>query len=189
MVYSSIRSNSMSYESKAEKRLMTQKKAKKRKYKGDLQTLQHFLRTTGTDYQEFLRLNEKFYKKLKAQGFSDIEYYNPSTGIGQNEPYIKTGRHSSYLYAHRANEEFYRRARAFLHHHTFDNKLDEILWGYFSEGISFRKMVKLCHRYAYRVHVRTYATAFRRVTKYFPAWFAFCREMQAEAEVEIDSEL
>lgn len=166
----------MSYERKAFDQLMTKKRAKKRKYKGDAPTLQNFLNNNSTELSEFLRLNSKWYNKLRKSGFTDIEFYDPRTGIGQNSANMKGCRDAKYLQRHIGNEEYFRRARAFLHICMFSCKLDKLLWTQFSDGVSFREMARTAKQRFYRNHIRTYATARRRVMRYFPLWFAYNAE-------------
>ena len=40
--------------------------------------------------KEFVKLQSKWYDKLKKSGFEDIEWYNPKTGLGQGSPFLKS---------------------------------------------------------------------------------------------------
>lgn len=40
--------------------------------------------------KEFVKLQSEWYDKLKKEGFDDIEWFDPKTGIGQGSPYLKT---------------------------------------------------------------------------------------------------
>lgn len=39
--------------------------------------------------KHFKKLKTKWYAKLKEDGFEDIEYHDPETGIGEGSPYLK----------------------------------------------------------------------------------------------------
>lgn len=80
--------------------------------------------------EEFLELNKEWYDKLKKDGFEDIEWFNPKTGIGQGSPFLRSksspdlgtlrARYSSALSQH------YRLCRNFAAHGPFYTKIKHI---------------------------------------------------------------
>ena len=40
--------------------------------------------------KQFVKLQNKWYKKLKQSGFQDLEWYNPDSGFGQGSPFLQT---------------------------------------------------------------------------------------------------
>lgn len=73
--------------------------------------------------KEFIALQNKWYKKLKQDGFEDIEFYNPKTGSGQSSPFMKTDRIPDTGQLRAAYsielENHYRLSRNFLAHGPF----------------------------------------------------------------------
>lgn len=45
---------------------------------------------TKKQFKEFVQLQNKWYEKLKKSGFQDIEWYDPSSGLGQGSPFLKS---------------------------------------------------------------------------------------------------
>lgn len=39
--------------------------------------------------KEFIKLKKEWYDKLKEDGFKDLEWFDPKTGLGQGSPYLK----------------------------------------------------------------------------------------------------
>jgi hypothetical protein len=86
-------------------------------------------------------LQKTWYKKLADKGFEDIE---------KNEVYLYRDARSSGIFQHKKSKEYYdsvldyyTMAEHFLNEHKFENKREETIWAYHSEGISIRDMVKI----------------------------------------------
>ncbi len=88
----------------------------------------------------FKRLRAKWYKKLKDEGFEDIE--SPDSELLHKW-------HGSLFATHYdpvvtpAKEEYYRRAAQELHTYPFENNLDRLIWEKHAGGLSIRDIVKL----------------------------------------------
>lgn len=93
--------------------------------------------------KEFRELQSKWYKKLRQQGFEDLE---------RKAGRLKTGalQNISHLYnteQFNIKEEYYRLAGQFLHEHKFKSGIEKKIWELHSEGMSIRNIVKkLKHR-------------------------------------------
>jgi uncharacterized protein YdaT len=87
----------------------------------------------------FKKLQAEWYKKLKDEGFKDIEDTN-----SENE-FLKDW-HSSYFQTRHtpldfeANAEYYRRATALLNGYEFASELERSVWALHSDGVSLRKI-------------------------------------------------
>lgn len=104
--------------------------------------------------RSFLRLQTKWYAKLKKSGFSDIEKQGDSTALLSNKGngYSKLARHP---YNFEETQNFYRLAAWFLHEFKFESKIDRRIWELFCEGLSIRligldKKVRLSKRAVHR---------------------------------------
>lgn len=90
--------------------------------------------------KDLTKLTDVWYKRLKDSGFDDIE-----TRDGQ----LKSSPHSSkFLRAVRQTswqekQAYYYMAEHFLNSYKFDNKVDEIIWEYHTNGIGTRDIADL----------------------------------------------
>ncbi len=96
-----------------------------------------------TKSKDFIKLQKQWYKKLKDSGFDDIEFTDHATGLGQNSAYLK--RPSAYLAKkyNKQTDKYYSLFRNFLTFGTFTSKIDKNIALWHSEGVSYRKIVKL----------------------------------------------
>lgn len=92
--------------------------------------------------KQFEKLRQKWYSKLKKDGFDDIE---DSSGNIKNLHKSKflPSKHKGTSYEgiklrNDAKQEYYRFAEQFLHDYPFDTKLEQLIWQYHSEGIGYR---------------------------------------------------
>ena len=74
-----------------------------------------------------------YYKKLKREGFDDIEYPNGSI----RSAFPKNARNKAPDYWEHIHEYYYV-ANHFLHEYQFETKIDKIIWTYHAEGLSVR---------------------------------------------------
>jgi hypothetical protein len=92
--------------------------------------------------QELKKLQRDWYKKLKRDGFQDIEQPDGNLKVWSqslnNDRHL--GRHTSRRQAH---AEYYYYANQWLNEGKFDLRLDKIIWEYHSNGISMRGISKL----------------------------------------------
>ncbi len=88
--------------------------------------------------KSFLKLQEKWYKKLAKEGFADAE---------KDENHLKEWsakflRQKSIDRFH-FKEQYYYMATHFLNDHKFENELEKTIWEYHSEGISLTNIMSL----------------------------------------------
>ncbi len=90
---------------------------------------------------EYSKLKTLWYKKLKAEGFVDIEHEDGSinSGVPRTMKYKNPQLRD-------ATQEYYYIANNFLHNYKFACELDKIMWEYHSNGISIRNIVALLHQ-------------------------------------------
>lgn len=100
----------------------------------------------------FNQLQDKWYDKLKKSGFEDLEYKNgsirsckPSTAR-QKDPSLR-----------QATEEYYYMATHFLNDNKFENRLDQIIWEYHTNGISIRDIASTLNKTRRRHKFTKYA--------------------------------
>ena len=90
-----------------------------------------------TDLQKLQKL---WYKKLKEEGFKDIEDPEGPRNGGRNASY-------SFEYInmdqYQAVQDYYSMARQFSHEYAFNEVHNRIIWEYYAEGISVRKISTL----------------------------------------------
>lgn len=87
---------------------------------------------------ELQRLQETWYKKLKNEGFNDIEYADGSIAVGVPR---SLGWKDADLRV--STQEYYYMAYHFLNEYKFECERDRIIWEYHSNGISSRNIAKL----------------------------------------------
>jgi hypothetical protein len=95
--------------------------------------------------KELIKQQKIWYKKLKEDGFKDIEVFN-----SEMEPYPLT-KGDVHAFAcgveNKVNteetEEFFRLAGHFLHEYSFETQEDKDMWEHFCNGLSYRKILKL----------------------------------------------
>jgi hypothetical protein len=88
------------------------------------------------------KLKEKWYAKLKKEGFEDIESDEnnlkvyASTLFNKHKSAIQNG-------GWQAKASYYSMAERFLNEYVFDTNLDKVIWEYHTNAISVRNIVHL----------------------------------------------
>lgn len=100
------------------------------------------------DNKEFKSLKSTWYKKLKKEGFNDIEQKIP----GRKDEYtLKKWSNrfnpkapwNSIPLLRESKEAYYRLAGFFLHEHEFPSILDQKIWELHCEGLGAREVAKV----------------------------------------------
>lgn len=96
----------------------------------------------------FKKLKKEWYRKLKKEGFVDIEKAEHSLGpfyscarrfdVGSRDEVAEV---TNLKYD--AKEEYYRLAEHFLNEFEFDNKIEKIIWTMHTEGKTIREISSL----------------------------------------------
>jgi hypothetical protein len=93
------------------------------------------------EQKQLKKLERIWYKKLKKDGFHDIEY-SPGT--------IKRGYSRSPQYLNQlsrtATEEYYGLASTFLNEYKFESEREAAIWEYHAEGLSTREIVTILRK-------------------------------------------
>ena len=90
--------------------------------------------------REMLRLQKLWYKKLKDEGFCDIEAMDKE---GSMDSPMMTQTMSGIAYRYDPSvEEYYRLARHFLYQGAFESDMAKHCWELHSEGTSYREIVR-----------------------------------------------
>lgn len=98
--------------------------------------------------KEFKKLQDKWYKKLKKDGFDDIEnsFEDLRTGSNNNIQQLQT------VDSFEARAVYYRLASQFLYEHKFENLFDRQVWSAHCEGIAMRQIAKAMNTYKRKVN-------------------------------------
>lgn len=103
---------------------------------------------------EFIRLQNKWYKKLKDEGFKDIEWLDSSTGLGHDTPYLagSVSKASVSLnemhdlqasQASKDQQNYYRICSNYAVYGTFPSKTHRKIFEYHASGLSYRKIARI----------------------------------------------
>lgn len=84
--------------------------------------------------KEFKKLQEIWYKKLKASGFEDIETDDDQLRVWHSTEFMKNFNVDTFT----AKESYYRLAGQFLHGHTFKNRVEKMIWDWHSQAVGVR---------------------------------------------------
>lgn len=111
--------------------------------------------------KEFLALKAEWYKKLKKEGFEDVE---------TDEEHLETWHSTFFKVRHNATlseakEAYYRRATHFLNDYNFDSDLEKALWGLHAEGISIRNIVKALKGKGFKAYKNSVHLKLKRLVK------------------------
>lgn len=87
---------------------------------------------------EYERLKEVWYKRLKDDGFKDIEHDDNSINIG-----IPRSIQGKDDVLRQSVQDYYCMAYHFLNEYEFDSELDKIMWEYHTNGLSARNISRL----------------------------------------------
>jgi hypothetical protein len=90
--------------------------------------------------KEFKDLQAKWYKRLEADGFEDLEWSDAKTGKGQNTGYLKhpTPKLDSTQAA--ASELYYSMCRNYVTHNPPRDPYERLVFVLYSEGIPYREI-------------------------------------------------
>lgn len=91
--------------------------------------------------QSLKKLQAEWYKKLKNEGFVDIEQDEDTLKTWASSDFTEKTRQASTLYSQRA--EYYYMANHFLNKYAFEDDKERIVWEYHSNGISIRNIAKI----------------------------------------------
>lgn len=94
----------------------------------------------GQARMKFKDLQRKWYAKLKAKGFKDIEVLMPNGKLADiliETCKIRPDRH---IYVIEEQASFYRLCSWFFHEYNFQDPVDKKIWELFSEGLSMRRI-------------------------------------------------
>ena len=87
-----------------------------------------------TEYQE---QKEIWYKRLKDDGFKDLEHDDGTINIGV--PRSMQGQDAE---LRQLVQDYYCMCYYFLNSHRFENELEKVVWEYHTEGLSVRDISK-----------------------------------------------
>lgn len=103
---------------------------------------------------EYEKLRDKWYTKLKKDGFEDIEQ-DPDTLKGYSSIFAYKHTHEEIVEKQRYNDM----ANAFLEQYKFDSTRDRVVWEYHTNGISARDITLLLKK----VKIKTNKTTINQV--------------------------
>ena len=89
----------------------------------------------------FNKLKNLWYKKLKDEGFEDIE--TDEDTLKSWSVYGRIGSPEYTRYRQQSADAYYSLADLFLNEHNWPNELERIIWEYHANGISTRNITKL----------------------------------------------
>jgi hypothetical protein len=122
--------------------------SKKPLHRGRTKKFNTFILEPGQTLSEFVKLKKQWDSKLKASGFSDIEFV---TRDGQASPFFNG--YSSQTLANQydwSKEEYYRRAGLFLHHANWkelypsiERHINKYIWTLWCDGKSFSELSQI----------------------------------------------
>jgi hypothetical protein len=90
--------------------------------------------------KQLLKLQREWYKRLKSEGFSDIESMDQD-GSMDSPMMSRTASGLAYRYDSSV-EEYYRLARHFLYQGAFESDIAKHCWELHADGSSYREIVK-----------------------------------------------
>ncbi len=104
-----------------------------------------------------------WYKKLKDEGFVDIEHGDGSINSGVPRT-IRTGQNQADTID--AVRSYYAMAAHFLNEYKFENKLDQTIWMYFAEGLTYREIAHTINKTKRKADRISKDLVWRRITKF-----------------------
>ena len=114
--------------------------------------------------KDFLALQEVWYKKLKGDGFKDIEQDESRMKNSTSTELHKRGLYDDPL-RREAREEYYRLAGQFLHEYQFADKKSKAMWELHSEGISIQDIVVALKKRQFKVYKRLVHETIQKLAK------------------------
>lgn len=97
-----------------------------------------------SNHSEYEKLKAVWYKKLKDEGFQDIETDEDNLKTWSSRFSSKKARE-----LWRAKEAYYYMATNFLNDYSFDSNLEKVIWEYHSNAMSVRNIAKLLNKSTY----------------------------------------
>lgn len=99
--------------------------------------------------KEFKEIQDKWYAKLKKEGFEDIEdvseTHRPERDLKKWHSFAFQLNNSADDYSDK--ERYYQLAGQFLHEYEFKNKLERSIWEGHAEGLSIREISRKLNKY------------------------------------------
>lgn len=104
--------------------------------------------------REFKKVQDKWYEKLKDEGFQDIEntqheerplkkwHFNFFRNGRKSDRAMETNPAQRTLIEYRSTADFYQQASALLFTYRFENKTHKKIWELFCEGMTERHIAK-----------------------------------------------
>jgi hypothetical protein len=86
--------------------------------------------------KEFKQLQQNWYKKLKDDGFEDIESDEDSLKQWASSELVRT--YDPIIFS--AKEDYYRLAGQFYHDHKFLSEMEKLIWSFHKDGIPFDRV-------------------------------------------------
>lgn len=102
------------------------------------------MKKTAKKKPDLAQLKREWYKKLKKEGFDDIEADETrlkTWSSGTGSPYRNTYKYKENMFD--AKADYYRLAEHFLNEHRFKNNTERTIWEYHANGIGFRSIVDI----------------------------------------------
>jgi hypothetical protein len=87
---------------------------------------------------EYERIRDVWYKKLKDEGFEDIEHADGSINSGMPRSF---GWNDADL--RQLTQDYYCMANHFLNEYEFESELEKTMWDYHTNGLSIRNITKI----------------------------------------------
>lgn len=91
--------------------------------------------------QSLKALQKEWYKKLKDDGFTDIENDEDHLKFYNSQFAAQFVERDSYVWE--AKAEYYRMAEHFLHEYEFESELEKVIWEYHANALSYRDIAKV----------------------------------------------
>lgn len=136
------------------------------------------MKKTSKKEQDFKKLQKKWYKKLKDEGFKDIEVSNEFEKL---DTVLKGSKDQSLfnLNTFDAKRAYYYYAEQFLNYHEFDNESDRQMWELHASGYFHKEIAEKlgCSK----------STVYNFARSIFPDFRVFIDSQVDEMNDEVDS--
>ncbi len=120
---------------------------------------------------EFQKLQAQWYKKLEEDGFKDIEQAD-----GKLKTWSSRFVHDRVQELGEEREPYYALCTQFLNEHLFDNRFEQIIWEYHTNGLSSKEIAKVFEKAkVYKTNYQTVWLITKKLEKimkklYLPSW-------------------
>ena len=104
------------------------------------------------------KLQQKWYAKLKKDGFKDIEH-DEHTLTEYSSVYFKKHTHDEIV----EKQRYHDMSTAFLEQYKFENNVDRIVWEYHTNGISVRDITQLLKKIKVKTNRNSVAQLIRKL--------------------------